>query len=400
MRIVHLLVSDGFGGAERVATTLHRLLRRAGHESFIEAPRLPEIEAGLRRDLGHEGDVLLEAALRGATTRASRAYRASVWAQGARVRVRAASPDVVHVHLPSPSYLGRGLAIVGRRPAVVTFHLLPPDRFPADRRLKIPSSWVLWAVSRMPSVRRQYVTVARGDLARLHHWVPPSRLHCVPNAPPLPPERDDATGPVFSDIPSTTLRLLTVGRLVAQKGSTRLLTALANPRVRRLPFVLAIVGDGPERRACEQIVAEAGLGDKVRFLGAISAHRVFEEADLLILPSRFEGLPLVLLEGLMAKVPVLASAIPPHSEVLGASSPALLPSDESAWPARFEEVFLSEALRISLGDACRASTPRAPHERLLMRYLELYHTAQAHSAKARPPSAKPSTKPSAQSTDG
>ncbi|MBK8014995.1 MAG: glycosyltransferase family 4 protein [Deltaproteobacteria bacterium] len=371
MRIVHLLVSDGFGGAERVATTLHRCLREAGHDSRIEAPRLPDIATGLRRDLG---DSLPFVELRESTPWA--------WDKGVRARLRASLPDVVHVHLPSPSYLGRALAIVGRLPAVMTFHLLPPARFPADRALKIPSPWVLWASARIRS-RLHFATVARGDAIRLAALVPPSLLHCVPNAPPLPPERDEETGPAFPRVPAAVLRLLVVGRLVAQKGCARLLTALTHPRVRDLPFTLAVIGDGPERSACEGIVAAGGLGEKVRFFGARPAHRAFAEADLLILPSRFEGLPLVLLEGLMAQLPVLASSIPPHREVLGPSSLALLPDEESAWPERLEEILLSPALRASLADACRACVPRSPHERLLMSYLEIYGKAQARSTKAR-----------------
>lgn len=109
--------------------------------------------------------------------------------------------------------------------------------------------------------------------------------------------------------------LLFVGRLRIRKGVEVLLEALRDLRDVRL----LIAGDGEHREALERKTAELGLGSKVRFLGRCDAARVrglLKGAAALVVPSTYEGMPLVVLEAMESGVPVVASAVSGIPEVV------------------------------------------------------------------------------------
>lgn len=106
--------------------------------------------------------------------------------------------------------------------------------------------------------------------------------------------------------PDDTVRLLFVGRLIRTKGARDLIAAL--DRLRDLPLALDIVGDGFDRAACEGLVADLGLGDRVRFTGALPRDRVEEfyaRADLFVFPSFREPGGNVVFEAMGHGLPVI-----------------------------------------------------------------------------------------------
>jgi len=99
--------------------------------------------------------------------------------------------------------------------------------------------------------------------------------------------------------PSAVPRLAAVGRLSPEKGVDVLLEAAALLKAQQVPFELLLAGDGPERAALEAQAAALSLGDAVRFLGQVhDVGALYRAIDLLVIPSRSEGLPNVLLEAL------------------------------------------------------------------------------------------------------
>ncbi len=103
-------------------------------------------------------------------------------------------------------------------------------------------------------------------------------------------------------------RLLFVGRLVPAKGVLFLLETIA----RIEDAILDVAGDGPQRNFLEAKVASLGIGQRVRFLGYQSQAQVSEllrHADVFVMASFAEGLPVVLMEAMAAGVPVVATRI-------------------------------------------------------------------------------------------
>jgi glycosyltransferase involved in cell wall biosynthesis len=111
---------------------------------------------------------------------------------------------------------------------------------------------------------------------------------------------------------SSITRILFAGRLVAQKNVALALRALAE-----LPsgFALTIVGDGPDRGRLERLAGRLGLQGRVTFTGHLPDIAPYlASCDILLLPSRFEGYPAVLIEALARGVPVVTT---PSSPAMG-----------------------------------------------------------------------------------
>lgn len=101
-------------------------------------------------------------------------------------------------------------------------------------------------------------------------------------------------------------RLLAIGRLDAQKGFDLLLEAIARVRLHR-PWELAIVGDGPEKEALELQSERLGLGGAIHWVGAVAnPFPYYRWADVVVMPSRYEGFPNVLLEAMALGRAVIA----------------------------------------------------------------------------------------------
>jgi glycosyltransferase involved in cell wall biosynthesis len=105
--------------------------------------------------------------------------------------------------------------------------------------------------------------------------------------------------------------ILFLGRLVEQKEPAVLLEAVRLLSNDAMPIVTLFAGEGPLRPALEERAKELALGSRVRFLGNRNdADRLLAAADVLAMPSRFEGLPLAALEAMSAGLPIVGCDAP------------------------------------------------------------------------------------------
>ncbi len=153
------------------------------------------------------------------------------------------------------------------------------------------------------------------------HW---ERLHIV----------HCGVDPSLYDTPrgAPTKRLLFVGRLAVVKGVPVLLRALHQVAAEHPDLHLTLIGDGPERAALEDEARALGLSGMVDFVGYKGQSEVAQalrDADILVLPSFAEGLPVVLMEALAARVPVLTTRIAGVAELVedGISGRLVAPGD-------------------------------------------------------------------------
>jgi glycosyltransferase involved in cell wall biosynthesis len=91
-----------------------------------------------------------------------------------------------------------------------------------------------------------------------------------------------------------------------------------------------IVGDGPDRATFESNVAAHNLGASVRFAGALPARSAFTLGRILVVPSRAESLPYVILEAAGAGLPIIATRVGGIPEILGPDARVLVPPGDSA----------------------------------------------------------------------
>jgi glycosyltransferase involved in cell wall biosynthesis len=166
--------------------------------------------------------------------------------------------------------------------------------------------------------------------------------------------------------------LLVVGRLRIRKGVDVLLAAMPELLRRHPAARLLIAGDGEHRTALERAAAALALGEAVSFLGradALRVRRLLRGAAALVVPSIYEGMPLVVLEAMEASVPVVASRV--------SGIPEVVEDGRTGWLVPPEEpASLAAALAAALDDPAAASRRGAAGRRRLSERFRPVHAAR------------------------
>jgi glycosyltransferase involved in cell wall biosynthesis len=119
-----------------------------------------------------------------------------------------------------------------------------------------------------------------------------------------------------------------VGEFRHIKGADVLVDAVATLRRTGRDVTLTLAGDGEEMAALQEQAQRRELGAAARFLGHVPARHGFSKGRLLVVPSRGDSLPYVVIEAAAAGVPILASRVGGIPEILGAENPRLFPPDD------------------------------------------------------------------------
>jgi glycosyltransferase involved in cell wall biosynthesis len=157
-----------------------------------------------------------------------------------------------------------------------------------------------------------------------------------------------------------------VGRFSRQKGQDRAIRALASCPSRSTR--LRLVGDGPDGPQLRALAAELGVADRVEFVGSVDPRPHLRAADVVVLPSRWEGRSLVLLEAMAVGAAVVATGCGDSRDVLG-SAGVVLDADED------EAVIAELAQRV--GELLSAADERAELRRLARARVEQRYTLRA-----------------------
>jgi glycosyltransferase involved in cell wall biosynthesis len=165
-----------------------------------------------------------------------------------------------------------------------------------------------WLYGRLYALPDYFFTICETAKAQLHdlHKVPNERIFVhyfgldFDRSEPLclPKQKQGASK-----------QLALIGRIeMQQKRHDFFLQHLAAHRDALPPLHVHIIGDGPDRARLEQLVAELHLGEQVSFVGWVDDMATwYQQLDAVLLPSRFEGVPVVMLEAMRWGLPVLAS---------------------------------------------------------------------------------------------
>lgn len=326
IRIACLITDLDVGGAEKNLVTLAKGLD-AGRFEVSVASLMPA--GALARELAYAGIPVTDMGVR------SRADLRGVW----RVVkwLRRARPDVLHTWLFHANILGRCAAAALGVPAVVSSIRVAESRR-SHLVLERLTSRLADRILTNSSGLRDYV---------LECGIEPGRVEVIPNAvDPGRFARERKSGKRGG-----TPTVLFVGRLAEQKGVDVLLRAAAELR-RRRGLMFEIVGDGPDRAKLERLVRELGLTN-VHFTGR--SGRVPEslaEADMLALPSRWEGMPNVVLEAMAARCPVVATDVTGTRDLVrdGVNGLLVPVDDHRALAAGIERLLDADTLAKSLAE--------------------------------------------------
>ena len=189
--------------------------------------------------------------------------------------------------------------------------------------------------------------------------------------------------------PSNRVRFVCVGRLCEQKGQLLLIEAVSNLHARGRDIELVLAGDGEMRGAVEALIAERGLRKQVRITGWIGSAAVRDEilaARALVLPSFAEGLPVVIMEAMALRRPVVSTFIAGIPELVeNGSTGWLVPAgDVAALVTALEECLdASPETLAGMGDAAYARVvERHDVDREAAKLMDLFARSNAVDGSA------------------
>jgi len=185
------------------------------------------------------------------------------------------------------------------------------------------------------------------------------------------------------------LRIVYVGTLLGRKGQPVLIEAFAGLRRRGISAHLILVGGGPEAEALEEFAQQLGVADHVTFTGGLGHDDVREQynrADVFCLPSFAEGQPVVLMEAMAARLPVVSTRIAGTGELVedGVAGFLVHPGRVDELEDALARLAADPDLRLRMGEAGRARVERDHNRSTNARALaELHREFRAEAKVAR-----------------
>jgi glycosyltransferase involved in cell wall biosynthesis len=230
-------------------------------------------------------------------------------------------------------------------------------------RVADPSRWrqriESWAARRWQHSVCVSQDVARFAQQRLR--LPDTQISVIPNGINVSAfELDHEQPPVISGLPAGRRFLVSVGRLDRQKGLDWLLE-MAPELLGRCPdHDLVLVGDGPERQSLKSQSFHSGFTERIHFLGwRPDIPKILDASDLLLLPSRWEGMPNVLLEAMASALPVVCRDVHGARELLGPDDQGQIASTDTS------QAFLEQVIQLASNPASRAAAATQNRQRVL-----------------------------------
>ena len=291
------------GGGGRAAEDICRGLSKCGHEIKVLTAHLKDFPYVEERD-GYQ--IIRVASWRSEPYRASflsmAAYvLAGLWA-GRRL-IRSFQPDVIHAHFAVPAgALAWALSRVIGIPYVLTVHLgdVPggvPEKTGGWFRWVYPFTRGIWKDAK----RIVAVSEFTRQLALKNYE---AKIQVIPNGVDL-----STLQPPYIRL-NQPPRIVFAGRFMEQKNPLQLVQTLN--QLRTVPWQCVMIGDGPLMQDVSRAVAECGLEDRFQFTGWVDPKDVlswFDKSDILFMPSRSEGLPVVGVQALAKGLAIVASHV-------------------------------------------------------------------------------------------
>jgi glycosyltransferase involved in cell wall biosynthesis len=358
VRIAHLVISGDVAGGQLVALQFAQALRERGDDAIFVSPEHSAFTERAEAD----GFRVLKADV-------GRLHR--VRGAGALTRLlRAERVDLLHTHtLAAANTLGRIAARLARVPVVSHLHI--------ENHFRSRTAWALRGADNATArLCAAFVAVSEDTRRAYERQGYPRRIEVVYNGVELdgaPPRSVRAE----LGLPGDAALVGEVGRLCDVKGQRELIQALAHvPEATAVLVGADLEQGGAYQRQLEQTAEAVGVRDRVVFAGRRNdVGDVLAELDVFALPSWTEGLPLVVLEAMARRRPVVATKVGGTPEVVVDGETGLLvpPRDPEALAAALRRLLEDAELRRRLGDAGYARVrDRFSAEAMTRRVLELY----------------------------
>ena len=305
----------------------------------------------------------------------------SAWSLSATVRLcrllRARGVELLHIHDPRSGVVGRLVGKLFRLPVVYTVHL-PPYYYTGGVK-----RWLyrfmerllnMWCTDRIIYVSHRVYQEAIGLRV-----APQGRSSVIENGIDLCPfNKMVVDRKVVREALGTQENLPVfcfVGRFTKQKGVDILLHAVTVLRDEHSAFRVWLVGDGPLRSQLEQYVIREGIASYVQFLGFredVSA--LLQASDVFVLPSRYEALPVSLLEAMAAGLPCIVTDVGDNAHLVedGVTGVVVSPNEPNSLALSLRGMLTDRKIRLRMGQLARQKAQRFSVDQMVMRIMGVY----------------------------
>lgn len=311
--VVHVIDTLSVGGAQRLLTILATSAESA-------CPAVLDLR-------GHSSAMADELIRRGVKVESAgirRSLSPVAWWRVWRALRRLPS-RLVHLHLTDSVIIGAPLARLMGRMVIVTVHnsVTVPSRSPSARLKSALEGFALrHFTDHVILVGHNVAKANRARLLGVQQTVLPNVIIRPPSMLPEARARFRAQ----AGVQGTDVVFVSTGRLHPQKDHQTLIAAFWQLRQTGVPAVLWILGDGQYRARLLAQAQEMKLGTSCRFFGSQADVASFlMAADIFVMSSAWEGLPLGILEGMAAGLPILATSVGDLPSILGPSGGVLVP---------------------------------------------------------------------------
>ena len=353
MKILQVIPYFCFGGAETMCENLCYALKKQGHDVVAVSLGSERTPIALRMEKSGVRIVYLDKK------------------PGLDLRMfprlislfRREKPEVVHTHLSVIKYVGLAAKLAGVKKCVHTVHNVAYEEAEGilqkiSNRFYFHAGWSV-PVALSPEVQKtivEFYNLPEEKVPVIYNGIDLSR--CIPK---------ESYG-------AENLTLTHIGRFNPQKNHRGLLEAFQKILQQVPGCRLQLLGEGELREEMERYARELDVAENVEFAGSQSnVYPYLNRADIFLLPSLYEGMPMTIIEAMGTGLPVVASAVGGVPDMLRQGESGLLVSTD---PQEVCDACVTlakdEALRRKLGETARRESVRFSAEYMARRYLEEY----------------------------
>lgn len=352
MKIMQVIPYFCFGGAETMCENLAYALKQMGHEVVVvslyneRTPIARRMEENGVRILYLDKKLGLDVSMVPKLCKLMKQER----------------PDAVHTHLNVIKYAVLAAKLAGVRHCVHTVHNVADREAEGGAQKFINKTYFSLGWSR---------PVALSGLVQKtieeFYGLPESKVPVVYNG-------IDLSRCIPRECYKKGLTFLHIGRFNEQKNHEGMLRIFKRLHDSRPDCRLQLLGDGELWEDMRALVKELGMENCVEFCGAQGdVYPYLNRADVFILPSRYEGMPMTLIEAMGTALPIAATAVGGVPDMLENEVSALLTGQEAdEILASWERLAEDAALRRRLGENARRASVRFSAETMAEQYLKLY----------------------------
>lgn len=265
------------------------------------------------------------------------------------VKILTKNPSLIYVHIGSNASLYREsffvvLAKIFGKKTVAHFHAGDVDEY-LEKQSNLGRNFISWAIAQSDKL----IAVSKDSAEKLQKLAPKNEIEVIVNAIDTKPF---AFSPNRFENRSKIVRLLFVGAMGKLKGETDLADAIKIISTKNMDFRVSFLGFGGEN--LQKYCAEIGIENFIEFVGAVSLTErlaFFENADIFVLPTLAEAMPMSVIEAMAAGLPIVSTTVGGIPELVEESEEGFLiePSNARKLAEKLSILISDKDLRIKMG---------------------------------------------------